>query len=159
MRCLELRRPAAEVGGLLGEIRIPARVALVARQGRGVGAAEVGEIPVAAVDEHERRRPLGEAGGERAADLGADREAEEARPAGDELRGERGEARRQVVVERQGGRAAVAGRVRREHVEAVVAREERPDLVRVQAGAAETVPVEQRPPAPVAPLVEMHYSR
>ena len=173
VRVLQRGRPATQRFSLVVEVRLPARIPLGLgppcrrldahpETGGRVEVWEVGEIPVTSVDEsYPARAPLvPRAEGD--CDLGPPREADEERPlhaeGSEQIRRERRERGRAVRLCSDSRRAAVTRGVRGDHAESIPLHKERRQLVRVQAGAAETVPVQNGRCIFVSPLVDEERS-
>ncbi len=159
--------PAADRAAFVREVRIEVRVGAGSATGdfdaicearARVEVGQVDEVNVASVDEHECGRPVRAPGAERARDP---------RPPGEpNERGARDIQRLEQDVsdprERRGAepfrvhsrRASMPRRVGSDHAKPELTGEDRADLVRVQAGAAASVPVEDRWRVDVAPLVD-----
>jgi hypothetical protein len=148
---LERGRPPAQCPALGLEVRLPARVSLVfgtlpRRSDHGLDALarvevrQVGEVPVASVDENEPGRVPGLLRAERDGDLRAPREPDEEGRVHIERREQigsnGGEPRRPVRVCRDRSRAAVAWCVGRDHTDREPIREQRPELIGVEPRAA-----------------------
>ena len=166
VRRLESGRPPAERLALEREVRIPARervlLDLVARLGDARGEiggevrAHVRRVDVAAVDERQARRLLRELRGEGATDPRAPREADErdlVEPElGDQARSELRERGRPIGLRRERPGPPVARWIRRDHPQAVLLRQHRRELVRMETASREAVPVEQRRRPALTPL-------
>ena len=165
----QLRAPAPELLALHGEVDIPAleEIALGAParscDARGeiraaIDARDVRPLEIPAVDQEQTGGALGKGCAKGARDARAPREADEDRARdserGEQIRGDPGDDRRPIRLERQRRRLAVTRCVRREHAQSMLFDQDRRDLVRVQAAASEPIPVENRRPVPLAPLAD-----
>jgi hypothetical protein len=163
MSLLELGSPAAQRLALVGEVGVPAVERLVLPLGARVGdrRLETGRRERAVVptlDQREGRDPVREARCKPAPHPRAPGEAQERGLLDAELREQRGgrrcEPSRAQPVRRRRRRAAVARRVGSDHAQPMLLRQQRPELVRVQTGAAKPVPIEERRGVVLAPLVD-----